>query len=663
MGENVPQRLSGLLRLATVLCVLAAAVCVTSCGGHEAHPTGTILVAMADNSFSPAVARVPVGGSILFHNTGRNDHNAVAADKSWSSERTFGNLRMAPGDATEIVFKEKGVYPYYCTYHGTPDGKYGMVGVVVVGDVPYTPQTSGRGALAPVEHSTGRTLHVPKDYPTIQNAVDAANPGDLVLIDPGVYVEAVFITVPSITVRGVERNSVILDGKFLLGTGIMVVADGVVVENMTARYYTLNGFYWTGVHGFRGSYLTAYNNGDYGIYAFGATDGVLEHSYASGSPDSAFYVGQCDPCRVVLDDVVGEYSGLGYSGTNSSGEMYVLNSLFSHNRSGVGVTTFDIELFPPGHDTVIAGNTILDSGLANEGAGFYATETLAGNGIVMAGTVADRVEHNFIRNSRNNGIAILPLLDRHYWPSARHVVRANTIVDSGRADLAEGGLGSFGSCFADNRYVSSLPWGLQLVNRCGGWRLPIGSDLSLDMTFFGAIAQVRSGFFSVSDYRNRPLPRRQSNMPGGVDAPVIPAVHAFQERHVSIDSIKTPQPQVKSGMHLPPSLFSSASPVTAFQIWYVVYVYLLPILLYAAWTTLSILSIAGETSRGGRLQASTLLLLIPLLGSAAYLLTRPEKAGRGARMAAVSVGLLVWLVALVAAVWLGGGALGPKALS
>ena len=136
----------------------------------------------------------------------------------------------------------------------------------------------------------------------------------------------------------------------------LVGADGVAIENLTARNYTLNGFYWTGVSGFRGSYLTAYNNGDYGIYAFGATDGVLEHSYGSGSPDSSFYVGQCAPCRVVLDDDIGAYSGLGYSGTNSSGEMYVLRSRFEHNRTGISTTTFDIELHPPGRETVIIAN-------------------------------------------------------------------------------------------------------------------------------------------------------------------------------------------------------------------------------------------------------------------------------------------------------------------
>ncbi len=40
-------------------------------------------------------------------------------------------------------------------------------------------------------HGAERTLHVPADHPTIQAAVDAASPGDLILVEPGVYEEAV----------------------------------------------------------------------------------------------------------------------------------------------------------------------------------------------------------------------------------------------------------------------------------------------------------------------------------------------------------------------------------------------------------------------------------------------------------------------------------------
>jgi plastocyanin len=518
---------------------MALAFCLGSCGKAEVKPTGTVLVSMADNSYSPAIIRVPVGGSIVFINAGRNDHNAIAVDKSWSSEQTFGNIKMRPEDMSEIVLSKEGIYPFYCSFHATPDGKAGMVGVVIVGNVEYTPP-GARGVLPAVDRASGVTRRVPQDYPTIQNGVDAANPGDLVLIDTGVYSEAVFVTTPSITLRGVDRNGVILDGKFELGTGIMIGGNGVAVENMTAKDYTLNGFFWTSVRGFRGSYLTAYNNGDYGIYAFGSTDGLFEHSYASGSPDSAFYVGQCAPCRVVLNDVIGEYSGLGYSGTNSSGDMYIINSRFSHNRSGISTSTFDIELSPPGRDTTIVGNVVNDSGLENEAAGFYATETLAGNGIALVGTHNNHVERNYVVRSRNNGIVVVPILDRHYWPSTGHVVRDNTVLDSGRADLAASGLGTIANCFSGNIFRHSLPWGLQALNGCGKFRIPLASDLSGDMTFFGSIAQIRAGRFTVSDYRTRPTPLAQPGIPGGSAAPVVPAVHVFADFKPNLDAIRTP---------------------------------------------------------------------------------------------------------------------------
>jgi len=223
-----------------LFCSLWIAFGVAGCGKPEVKPTGTVLVSMADNSFSPAIIHVPVGGSVVFINAGRSDHNVVAVDKSWSTEKTFGNVKMRPEDMSEIVYSKEGIYPFFCSFHGTPDGKAGMVGVVVVGNVEYTPPGS-RGVLAAVESASGTTRRVPQDYPTIQNGVDAANPGDLVLIDKGTYVESVFVTTPSLTLRGVDRNSVILDGKFELGTGIMVGGNGVAVDHATGSVVTMRG--------------------------------------------------------------------------------------------------------------------------------------------------------------------------------------------------------------------------------------------------------------------------------------------------------------------------------------------------------------------------------------------------------------------------------------
>ena len=41
-----------------------------------------------------------------------------------------------------------------------------------------------------------------------------------------------------------------------------------------------------------------------------------------------------------------------------------------------------------------------------------------------------------------------------------------------------------------------------------------------------------------------------------------------------------------------PSLFSLANPMTAFQLWFVVYLYLVPFLLYATWASLAFMAVS-----------------------------------------------------------------------
>ncbi|MEO8451621.1 MAG: right-handed parallel beta-helix repeat-containing protein, partial [Gemmatimonadota bacterium] len=336
-------------------------VTVAIAGCHREEFPGVAIVRMVDNSYAPTLTRVPVGSPVLFRNMGRLPHNALDISGAWGTDRVMGTPEIGVGRWAEIKFDKPGVYHFYCSFHAAKDGSAGMVGTIVVGDVPYVPDST-RKSLPVVTEPTGVTREVPKAYPTIQSAVDAAAPGDLVLISPGTYKESVSITTPSLTIRGTNRTAVVVEGEFQRGNGIAIFADAVAVENLTVHGYLLNGVIWSGVKGYRGSYLNALNNGDYGIFAYDATDGIIEHSYANGSPDSGFYIGGCQPCRAVIRNVLAERNALGYSGTNSGGELYVIESVWRNNYGpGLDPNTFDIEPYPPQRGSVFIGNLVLDN--------------------------------------------------------------------------------------------------------------------------------------------------------------------------------------------------------------------------------------------------------------------------------------------------------------
>jgi hypothetical protein len=423
----------------------------------------------------------------------------------------------------------------------------------------------------PVESSD--TLRVPDDHPTIQAAVSAARPGDLVLVGPGVYEEAVDVETENVTIRGLDRNEVVLDGGFRLENGVRVLADGVAVENMTARNYTTNGFFWTGVTGYRGSYLTAIRNGDYGVYAFDSVHGQFDHVYASGSPDAGVYIGQCYPCDALVTDVLAEHNGLGYSGTNSGGNLLIVNSTWRNNRVGIVPNSGSYELCYPQRATTIVGNTIHDNNQPDTPAIGDALLAM-GNGILLAGGNRNVVERNLVFDHERTGVGLVPYPEEEAsdvvppesewdtpcaetkddvpdvadpsalalvaWESTGNRVVGNVISGSGLGDLAIGTMSAdpagLENCWSGNTITTSAPRHLEALAPCSGE--PTATDWSLGALDLGAlIATPRPP--SV-DYRTAPLPDPgpQPNMPDAANAPARPATDGPEE--IEVDAIEVP---------------------------------------------------------------------------------------------------------------------------
>ncbi len=633
---------------------LALAACGSG-GDRGAVPEGSVVVEMLDNRFSQTEIRIPVGGSVTFVGAGRNPHNAVAADGSWSTESVFGSLEQFEGDAATLTFDTPGEYVFYCTFHGTPDGQ-GMAGKLIVGDPSASAAAQGVSETDAPSSWSGVTRRVPADYPTVQAAVDAAEPGDLVLIEPGVYREKVTVTTPGLVLRGTDRNEVIIDGEFQRENAIEIFADGVAVENLTVRNATFNGVFWNGVRGFRSSYVTAIDNGDYGIYAFDSADGLFEHSYASGSPDSGFYIGQCHPCEAVITDVISEWNGLGYSGTNASGDLYILNSVWRYNVAGIVPNTLDSELLPPVQEVTIMGNLVHDND--NPAAPAFDAEWAAfGNGIVLAGGRNSTIARNLVVNHAVSGIAITPNLDTNFWMSFDNTVRDNVVRGSGRADIALAGPAGTGNCFADNDADTTLPVGLDVFQSCDGLRLPMLFELGGSTEQLGRVMENGLEIRPDNPVGSAPKPGPQPQMPGGADAPVRPAVDVFSSVPLDLDTIDVPA--LPAGLTIDQGrdltvfgvLFASAT-----SVFFGLYAYLLPFVLYAAWVAIALWDLArrDDLGRGGTVAWTAAILLVPFLGVVAYYVAGRSPIPAWQRATFVGGGFVAYLIILVVGAVVGG---------
>ncbi len=238
-----------------------------------------------------------------------------------------------------------------------------------------TTTTSPSGAVLLVGTFHG---HAGK-YATIQAAVNAAHPGDWILVAPGDYHEqadlqgnapdpsagdfgGVLITKNNLHLRGMNRSTVVVDGtkpgaspcsadptqqQFGITSGgkaqgrngiVVWKADNVSIQNLTACNFLSgagsagNEIWWNGgdgsgkigLHGYTGSYLTAtstYYGGESNAAAYGeftsnaAGPAVLNQLYGSNMNDSGLYVGAC----LQLCNVVIDHAWMEYSALGYSG--------------------------------------------------------------------------------------------------------------------------------------------------------------------------------------------------------------------------------------------------------------------------------------------------------------------------------------------------------
>ncbi len=645
------------VRVSRWLLLGACVALLAACDGDGA----AVVVEMGDNWFEPEDLTVAAGTEITFDNIGQVPHNAIDVDDAWGTEHV-----VEAGESDTIVIDEPGTYTYLCTFHAPADASAGMVGTITVTaegeEAPEAVDVEEQITdVEPVE-PTGVTREVPDEFPTIQSAVDAADPGDLVLVGPGVYREQVDVATEQIVIRGTDRNEVIVDGEGERDMGIIVTANGVAIENMTVRDVTTNGFYWTGVTGFRGSYLTAVNAGTYGIYGFDSTDGVFEHSYASGSADAGFYIGQCHDCRTILNEVTAEHNALGFSGTNSSNSLYLVNSVWRHNGAGIVPNTLDSQRYPPSRGTVIAGN-LVESNDAFDAPVLSGTWPAFGTGILLAGGIDHEVRDNVVRDHPVNGIAVAPFPSQNFWRSGGNEIRDNVVTGSGQGDLVAAAPSKRGGdCYEGNEAGRSLPRTVRLARPCGGPAVPSVGSYRQTLLLLGHFGQFPGERRAQTMDEPPPEPGDHEQLPGGADAPVVPAVEVFAT-YDGVDLDGVTRPEVGGEETGQREMLLAGFPVAqmgGWQWYFALTGWLLPVLVLLGLAAVAIVDLVRreELTGGARgvwlavvgVPAAVMLVtwwpavvLVSLVASITYLLAR-SRLSRGRRWLAVGSGLVTLLV-------------------
>lgn len=257
-----------------------------------------------------------------------------------------------------------------------------------------TPGGPSRALLVGSWHGRSGAFH------SIQAAVDAARPGDWILVAPGDYHESpdasvgVRIATPNLHLVGLDRNSVIIDGDQPgapaacdsdtrwenLGPdgagrdGIVITASGVVVENLTVcnfvgwprgRQVLISG----GPGGrpstvgvFTASYLTATSTildhdlnrlAAYGIFVSNVTGpGMVAHDFASNVANSAFHIGACGDCNTIFTHDTALNSVIGLTAIDAGGRLLIEQSIIQGNASGIDLASEEDDSSPPPQDGI-----------------------------------------------------------------------------------------------------------------------------------------------------------------------------------------------------------------------------------------------------------------------------------------------------------------------
>ncbi|CAL9371880.1 hypothetical protein SUDANB176_00886 [Streptomyces sp. enrichment culture] len=301
------------------------------------------------------------------------------------------------------------------------------------------------------------TVHRVQPGESIQKAVDAAEPGDTVLLSPGTYKESVDITKSNLTLRGHGAHRTVLvpgtdPGKGACakaGNGICVTGtdkkpvERVTVRSLALRGFEKNGLWATGTDRLTVQQVTAAKNGQWGIAEERSVRSVLSHNAVEDNGDAGLFVANTVDTE---------------EGARDAGKTVIRHNVMTGNRVGVTVRrlrnlTVDrneatgncAAVFVVGDENKPRAGVLSVTRNHLHANNKHCPKTarlpfLQGSGIILTGVeetlVAwNRVEGNKGTSPLSGGIVLFKSFVG--TPNERNEIRDNLVTGNGPADLAD----------------------------------------------------------------------------------------------------------------------------------------------------------------------------------------------------------------------------------
>jgi len=252
----------------------------------------------------------------------------------------------------------------------------------------------------PLAKAGSETITVPDDYPTIQEAINAANPRDTVYVRAGTYYEHMVVN-KTVSIIGEDRNSTIIDGN-RTGTVVYITADYVNISRLTVR------------NGYCVPHVT------YGIKIHGCNNVTISDNIISQN-DNGLFLYYSDS-NVVEDNLIFDnWEGIGIAISNHN--YVVNNTVFTNEEEGIGIGS-------NANSNVIHNNEIYNNSFCGIGVGWSTHNKIVGNTLSCnseAGIRLDASNHNNIIGNhlaanRRDGIVL--------FGSNSNTVTGNTLIQN-----------------------------------------------------------------------------------------------------------------------------------------------------------------------------------------------------------------------------------------